>query len=187
MAADELLRHLVEALEALGIPYALAGSIAAIAYGEPRATLDIDVVAELSGGDVARLKERFPPPQFYMDEAAAHSAIRRREQFNVIHPASGFKADFFVAGDAIERSQLARRQWLPALPGMTAAFSPPEELIIKKLEYYAAGGSDKHLRDIAGMLHISGAAIDRDRIEALAKGAGVLDLWRSVLDRVAES
>lgn len=47
MGADELLRYLVTALEEVGVPYALGGSIASIAYGEPRATLDIDVVVSL--------------------------------------------------------------------------------------------------------------------------------------------
>lgn len=58
MGVDELLRHLVEALEEVGVPYALGGSIASIAYGEPRATLDIsgaDIDLERVGEWIGRL------------------------------------------------------------------------------------------------------------------------------------
>ncbi len=96
MEPDELLRYVIEALEGIDVPYALAGSIASIAYGEPRSTLDIDLVADLQHQDVARLKGRFPAPEFYLSEEAAAEAVEHRHQFNIIHPASGFKVDVFV-------------------------------------------------------------------------------------------
>ena len=184
MAADELLRRLVEVFDALGIPYALTGSLAAVAYGEPRATLDIDVVAELTPDRASDLKKAFPPPDFYLDENAARIAIGRREQFNIIHPASGFKADIFIAGDEIQHCQVALRRVLPALPGLNAPFSPPEELIVKKLMYYRDGGSEKHLRDIAAMLRISSEEIDLTRIDELVTGVGLDELWRTVLKSI---
>lgn len=52
LQAADLLRHLVSVLEELDLPYALAGSIASMAYGEPRATLDIDVVVRLDPADI---------------------------------------------------------------------------------------------------------------------------------------
>ena len=67
MQADELLRFLVAALEDVGVPYALGGSIASIAYGEPRATLDIDVIASLDADNLAPFCARFPPGDFYLD------------------------------------------------------------------------------------------------------------------------
>ena len=57
------------------------------------------------------------------------------------------KVDFFVAGDAVEESQIRRRLRRLVLPGLEAWCSPPEELIAKKLSYYQQGASDKHLRD----------------------------------------
>ena len=187
MEPDELLRYVIEALEGMDVPYALAGSIASIAYGEPRSTLDIGLVADLQHQDIARLKGRFPAPEFYLSEEAAAEAVEHRRQFNIIHPASGFKVDVFVAGDAVEASQIARRRRLPAVGVLTATFSPPEELIIKKLEYYRAGGSDKHLRDIRSMLGISRTEIDEGRVRSLAAEHGLADIWSALLARLEES
>lgn len=186
MEPDELLRYVIEALEGIDVPYALAGSIASIAYGEPRSTLDIDLVADLQHQDVARLKGRFPAPEFYLSEEAAAEAVEHRHQFNIIHPASGFKVDVFVAGDAVEASQIARRRRLPAIGALTATFSPPEELILKKLEYYQSGGSDKHLRDIRSMLRISGAEINQERVRDLADERGLSDIWSALLETLEE-
>ena len=43
----DLLKHAIDALEKLEIPYMLVGSIASTVYGEPRFTQDIDIVLEL--------------------------------------------------------------------------------------------------------------------------------------------
>lgn len=76
MGADELLRYLVTALEEVGVPYAIGGSIASIAYGEPRSTLDIDVVASLDATTVVGFCRRFPPGDFYLDLEAASAAVQ---------------------------------------------------------------------------------------------------------------
>ena len=180
MQAADLLRHLVSVLEELDLPYALAGSIASMAYGEPRATLDIDVVVRLDPADIDRLKTRFPSDEFYLDVEAAGIAIAEGSQFNIIHPSSGLKIDVFVEGDEVEHIQIEDRRRMPALPGLTAAFSPPEELILKKLLYYRDGGSDKHVRDVRAMLEISGDEIDLDRIERGAEALDLGEIWKSV-------
>jgi len=179
--ADELLRYLIAALEEVGVPYALGGSIASIAYGEPRATLDIDVVASLDAGNLAEFCARFPPRDFYLNPDTAAIAVRDGTQFNIIHPSSGMKVDVFSdKKDEVARSQIERSQRLPALPGLTAVFSPAEELIVKKLQYFEMGGSDKHLRDVRAMLDISGADIDLERIEEWVSRLGLEEIWEMV-------
>lgn len=183
----DLLRRVVEALETAGVPYAIGGSMASIAYGEPRATRDIDVVVDLAPADVPPLADRFPAEDFYLDRDAAADAADAGGQFNVIHPDSGFKIDFFVAGDAVERSQLDRARRLAAVEGLEARFSPPEELIVKKLQYHDEGGSDKHLRDIAAILDVSGETIELDRVRRLAAEIGVEQTWSELLARWRET
>ena len=180
MRAADLLQHLVSALEELELPYALAGSIASMAYGEPRATLDIDVVVRLGTDDVEPLAARFPRDEFYLDTEAARQAISEGSQFNIIHPGSGIKIDVFVEGDEVERVQIEDRRRMQALPGMTATFSPPEELILKKLLYFREGGSEKHLRDVKAMLEISPEQIDLGRIERGATALDLLGIWTTV-------
>lgn len=183
MRAAEFLADLIRRLESRDLTYALVGSIAAMSYGEPRATLDIDVVVVLDTSDVDALERLFPPPDFYLSVEAAKAAVRSKSQFNVIHPGSGMKVDFFVAGDAIERSQIERRLRRAILPGLDAWCSPPEELVIKKLLYYQQGASDKHLRDIASMLRISPEQIDLERVRSLA----IDNQLGALLDRVLQT
>ena len=187
MEQGDLLRHVVEVLEEQAVTYLLVGSLASGVYGEPRLTHDIDVVVELQPDQVARLCEAFPPPEYYVSEKAAREAVAGTGQFNVIHPASGNKVDFIIARrDAWGQSQIRRRrreQILPGRPGYTAA---PEDVILGKLWYYQEGGSDKHLRDIAAMLQVSGNEIDTAYVDEWARQLGFAEVWRTVLNRVRE-
>lgn len=183
MRATEFLADVVQRLDRAEIEYALVGSIAAMSYGEPRATLDIDVVVALDASDLPALERLFPPPDFYLSAGAAREAVAARTQFNVIHPTSGMKVDFFVAGDEVERAQLQRRLRRLILPGVQGWCSPPEELVVKKLIYYQQGGSDKHLRDVGSMLRISPGQIDVGRVRQWAAAYGLEDLLDRVLDR----
>ena len=82
---------------------------------------------------------------------------RRRSQFNVLQPATGLKIDVIVASDsAFDRGGLSRRRRVSAQHGYESWFASPEELILKKLQYFEEGGSETHIRDILGVLRIRG-------------------------------
>jgi len=182
----DLLRFIVGALEELGIAYMVVGSYASGAYGEPRFTQDIDVVVELTTEQLDGLLARLPADEFYVSREAAVAAIQSAGQFNVIHPESGVKIDFMIPGsDAWARQELSGRVRLELLSGVEAYAARPEDVIIAKLGYYREGGSEKHLRDIAGMLKVSGASIDRAYVEKWAADFGLTQEWQAVLKRIA--
>jgi hypothetical protein len=184
MDQAELLRYVVQTLEGLGIDYMVSGSHASIYYGEPRMTQDIDVVADLAPAHVPVLLDRFAAPEFYMSEEAAREATVRRGQFNIIHAASGVKIDIVVRKDTpYHQGEFARRWRQPLLPGIEAYFARPEDVILNKLLYFQQGGSERHLRDIAGMLRVSGAEIDTRYIGDWARDLGVDDIWQAVRRR----
>jgi hypothetical protein len=95
MGPYELLQRIVETLDRLDIPYLVTGSVAAMAYGEPRLTNDIDIVAAIEERHVAGLLAAFPPEEFCISEEIIREAIRRRLQFHIIHPSSGLKVASF--------------------------------------------------------------------------------------------
>jgi hypothetical protein len=97
MTQAELLRYLVEALEMLGAEYMIGGSQAAMYYGEPRLTRDVDVIVALGLDQLTAFLRRFPPGEFYVDEDAARAATATSGQFNIIHPGSGLKIDVYVS------------------------------------------------------------------------------------------
>jgi hypothetical protein len=182
MTAADLLRLVVVRLEEAGLDYAIGGSVASMVYGEPRATLDIDVIVTLDAEAAALLLDLFPAPEFYVSAERVDAVVRSGGSFNVIQPESGLKIDFFVVSDAIEERQIDRRLRRPVLPGLDAWFSPPEELILKKLEYLRAGGAEKHLRDIRSMLAISPEAIDVQLLEELVVRFGLEEAWERIAD-----
>ena len=63
----------------------------------------------------------------------------------------------------------------------------PEDVILGKLWYFNEGGSEKHLRDIAAMLQMSGELIDDKYVELWAQRLGYAEHWRLVVDRVQNS
>lgn len=184
MEQDELLRVLCETFDRLGIDYLITGSQATIVYGEPRFTNDIDVVALLTRANLRGFVESFSDENFYLSEAAAKEAIDRSATFNIIHPSSGLKIDVIIPGRSpYETGRFQRARSIEVSPGFAVKFAAPEDVIIKKLEFYQIGGSDKHIRDIAGVLRISGDNVNRAFIEKLAAHFGLTDIWKIALER----
>ena len=93
----DVLRYTIGALERLQIPYLVCGSFASGSFGEPRMTLDIDIVVQLTRESVVALCAEFPDPEFYASLSAAQDSLRSKKQFNVIHPETGNKIDFMIA------------------------------------------------------------------------------------------
>jgi hypothetical protein len=59
--------------------------------------------------------------------------------------------------------------------------APVEYVILRKLEYYREGRSDKHLRDIAGILEISAIQINSAWLEEQIAERRLQDEWNAVL------
>jgi hypothetical protein len=86
-----------------------------------------------------------------------------------------------------DQSRFARARALRPVESYEAAFASVEDVIIKKMEYCREGGSDKHLRDIAGMLKISGQEIDEAYIVAWTDRLGLRPIWDLIQHRLKES
>lgn len=185
MGPSELLQQVVRIFEQLGLRYFVTGSMATIYFGEPRFTNDIDIVVDLPPDRIAELCRSFPESDFYLSEETVRRAVRQRSQFNIIHPASGLKVDVMIPDDSpFNRSRFSRIRRMKPAPDYEARFASAEDVILKKLEYYREGGSEKHLRDIAGIFRISGGELDRSYVSEWADRLGLADLWDEVLRRV---
>jgi hypothetical protein len=162
-----LIAPFVDPLERLGVPYMITGSTAGILYGEPRMTHDVDLVVALDQARIRELVAAFPLDAFYCPpEDILAIEVRRghRGHFNLIDHATGFKADVYLAFDELHRWALARRRALD-LGGLLVHVAPIEYVVLRKLEYFEEGRSEKHLRDIRSMLEVSGDTIDRAFLE----------------------
>ncbi|MSQ97097.1 MAG: hypothetical protein EXR98_21440 [Gemmataceae bacterium] len=186
MEQTELLRYTIDALERLAIRYMLVGSFASTAYGEPRFTQDIDIVLDLSAAQVPAFCAAFQSPDFFLSEQAVREAVQTHFQFNVLHPGTANKIDFILPRqDEWGRLQLERRQEIQLLPNCVGVAARPEDVILGKMLYYAEGGSEKHLRDITGILRISGTTVNREDIRQWAEKLGLSEIWQAVLQKLA--
>jgi hypothetical protein len=179
MPAPDPLAPFLDPLERLGLPYCVTGSVAASVYGEPRLTADIDVVLLLAVKDIAALQAAFPAEAYYVppEETLRLQAARAtRGMFNLIHYATQFKADIYLAAsDPLHEWALANRRRV-SLEGAAMWVAPPEYVILRKLEYFREGGQDKHLRDIRFIL--AGTEVDRAFLETRVERLGLAAEWR---------
>lgn len=171
-------------LNKLGLPYMVSGSVAAMYYGEPRLTHDIDIVLELRRGDIERFAAAFPGEAFYCPPTEVIRLEQAREErghFNLIHHDTGFKADLYLArNDALHRWGLANTR-VVTFRGERISLAPPEYVILRKLQFYREGESQKHLRDIHRMLLGLGEEWDRTTLLQFIASNGLAPEWNKAL------
>ncbi|NUM88686.1 MAG: hypothetical protein HUU37_05745 [Bdellovibrionales bacterium] len=183
MQSPDLLAVFLAPLEKSGIPYFVTGSIASIFYGEPRLTHDIDIVIHLSQDHLAKFSSLFPLEEFYCPpEEVIQIENKRRPfgHFNLIHHASGFKADIYPdAGDELHQWAFQSRRRVDL--GTSALWlAPPEYVVIRKLEYFREGGSEKHLEDIRKMLLQVEGALDHSFLEREIEERDLSKYWKRI-------
>jgi hypothetical protein len=167
MPDPSLVSLFVGPLNRADVEYMVTGGLAAVAYGHPRLTLDIDLVVRLSAADAARLATIWPAADFYVPPLEVMEEERKRPihgHFNIIHTESAMRADIYVAGDDPMNAWALTHPVVREIEGEPVKFAPIEAVIIGKLRYFALGGSDRHLRDIARMLEISGDQVDSSEL-----------------------
>ena len=156
-------------------------------YGEPRLTHDVDLVIEIEKSEHVRaLAEHFPAQWFYLppEQVIRIEASReRRGHFNVIHLESGYKADLYLAGeDPFHRWALDHVN-LIEFSAQKLPVAPPEYVIVRKLEYYREGGSQKHLKDIRAILRNTSVPLNRVELDRWLEIGGVAGVWQEHLER----
>jgi len=172
----------IAVLERLKIPYMIGGSVAAIAYGEPRLTIDMDVIINLTHPQAKMFAGSFGP-EYYISLDSINDAIENRGHFNIIQSEAGVKVDFYVLGqDVFSQEEFKRKRREAFDEETTAFFASPEDIIIKKLEWFKMGESQKHIDDIKGIVKISADKLDIKYIDKWAIKIGVWDSWKKIKD-----
>jgi len=177
----------VEVLEQLGIAYHVGGSVASSAHGIARTTLGVDLVADLQLEHVQPFVEALRTA-YYVDAAMVEDAIRRQASFNLIHLPTMIKVDVFIPkGQAFDRAAFrrARQETLAEEDANNARpfyVASPEDVILRKLEWYKAGGgvSERQWQDVLGVLKVQAEALDHAYLKRWAKRLGLDELLVTV-------
>jgi hypothetical protein len=175
-----VLLEVLEAFDALGIAYAIGGSLASGIHGMTRFTADADVSVEPFEGLEGRLVARFGP-DYYVSLEAIRLALRDRATFHIINTVVGFKVDVFIRKDRPYDQSLMDRRVFAAMieaPDHPVAVVSAEDSILLKLEWYRLGGetSDRQWSDILGVMRVQGDRLDQVYLDRWARELGVADL-----------
>jgi len=176
-----------EALERLAVPYAIGGSVASSYYGVPRASNDVDIVAELGLAHVARLV-RLLEPSFYADEHAIRDAVRERSAFNLVDRTAFDKVDVFVpSGEPWQQQQLRRRRAAELTSERhegTFYLSSPEDTVLAKLRWYDLGArvSERQWLDVIGVLKVQQGLLDEAYLRRWAGELNLIELLEQAME-----
>jgi hypothetical protein len=174
-----------QALERLGILYAVGGSLASSVHGVMRSTLDADIVANMRLEHIQPLVAALSR-DFYADDEMMRDAIEHQSSFNLIHYETAFKVDIFIRRSRpFDQMQLERRRMsvIATDPEQSVYVTSPEDVILSKLEWYRMGGdvSERQWRDILGVLKTKAGDLDLDYLHKWAKELKVSDLLERAL------
>lgn len=190
MNYEDFVHQVLAALEAAGIDYLIGGAVATWAWGEPRATLDLDLVANIPLEAVGKLskelkkRDMLVPAEIILDNILE---TRADLPISIIHMYSGYRADLYPLreGDELRASAFERRQKIDlGAPLGEVYLHSPEDLIIYKLWYYSLNQQTKHIRDITSIVMTLGEELDFSYIEYWVNKKGLTSLWRELLAKI---
>ena len=190
--SEKGLRRLLDVLNSLGVPFFIGGSLASSIHGVPRATMDVDLVADLRLERIEDLAKALGG-EFYVDVEALRSAMRAGRSFNLIHYPSSYKFDIFpLSADRFQQTEFGRREVVHVDLSGTGALEFPvataEDTILSKLSWYRAGGeaSTRQWEDVLGILRARGTRLDFDYLREWARYLQVEDLLQRAVAEVPE-
>ena len=177
MAEHNLYQIFTSRLNRLSIPYIVTDALDHLKAGQHHPVNILELVAALSLGKVEAFCKTFPDSQFYCPpRAVIRVEINRSEggRFNLVHHASSYVAVVCLSGqDELNFWGLKNRKRL-SLDGYELWLAPFEYDILRKLEYYRQGKSEKHLREISDLLNFASDQIDfsalKERIDHMRLG-----------------
>lgn len=167
------------ALDNCRIPYSIGGSLASSFSGEPRASVDADILVEMRAEQIEPLLASLGD-EFYADPDSLRRAIVSGSSTNLVHRPSGIKVDLFLPSSVLDARQLERRRRIlvSSDPDRFLYVHSPEDILLQKLHWYQLGGgvSDRQWRDVLSIVLVQGTRLDREYLAAMAAPLGLADL-----------
>jgi hypothetical protein len=184
-------RLVIDALEAAGVEYMVAGALAVAAWAEARSTQDVDLVINVPLERMQRLSEELEKRDMLVPaDIILDLLLETRADLpaNAIHLGAGHKAELFLLrpGDAYREMAFARRRLVDLGPPLGEVYvHAPEDLILNKLQYFSLSQQPKHVRDITSILLALRDELDLGYIQTWSARLGLTTLWEDIQRRAS--
>jgi hypothetical protein len=182
----QITQRLVREFEDLKIQYYVGGSLASSLHGIPRATQDVDIIADIALQHIPKLVNALEA-EFYIDGDMIREAIQRRKSFNLIHYETMFKVDIFIPKlDTASQEEMERRQQYQVSdsPRNLLYLASAEDIILNKLQWFQMGGgvSERQWNDVLGVIQVQHQKLDHSYLERAAQQRGVVELLKKIFN-----
>lgn len=183
----EFVIKVIEILENSDIEYVIVGGIAAIYYGQPRSTEDIDIIVDLKFTEKEKIEKLcwlFTKNGFKImgNCDGIIESLKEKSHITIYDQNYIFRVDLqgiynrlnVLAFEGRRRVKIFDREaWLQS----------PEDLIIAKLTYYV---SNRDMRDVVAIIKNSFDLIDMNRLMRLAEEFGIKEKVEMLLEKMKE-
>jgi hypothetical protein len=157
-AAAELLAAFADAMHVSGRRWYVFGVQAAMAYGRPWMTADVDVTVEVTGAEAQRLIVELAPYGFELRVSLSDAFLAEARLLPLVHAPTSMPLDLVLAGPGLDAEFLARAR-LVDVGGLEVPMISVEDLIAVKV----LAGRRKDMEDVRGVLVEQWGRVDLER------------------------
>jgi hypothetical protein len=180
MNQTELLAWLAQHLTAVNIPFMVVGSLCSSYHSEPRFTHDADVVIDPTAPQLEQLLTLLGD-EIYVSREAAHEALQKRNQFNIIDFAGGWKVDLIVRKPRPFNVEEFQRRQTVMWHGNPMPMATAEDVMLAKLEWNKITPSEKQLSDVLKVAVAQWPRLDQAYLRKWAPTLGVSEQLETIL------
>ncbi len=139
---DAVLRAAEDVLRDCGVAHVFVGGVTVLAFGMPRTTTDVDVIASFAPGNIPRIVEGFRREGFMASAHDLHDALVEGGHVTIHDRRSVYRIDLVPARTVAHREALRTKRRV-TWRGRNFPFAAPEHTIVTKLRW----GSEQDFED----------------------------------------
>ncbi len=178
---DAVLRAAEDVLRASGVDHVFVGGVTVLAFGMPRTTSDVDVIAAVKPARVPKIVEGFRRAGFAVSAQDLYDALVEGGHVTVHDTRSVYRIDLVPARTDAHREALRTKRRV-TWRGRRLPFAAPEHTIVMKLRY----GSEQDLEDALAIYLRQKARLHLRMLRSFARRTGVTRALRDLEARAQD-
>lgn len=182
MTSDEATLKVIDALNALSVPYMLVGSWSVNFYCAPRSSQDADFVVQMDSGLLPALMQALGS-DFRLDPQPRFESVTTTLRFLLQVPSIKFDIELFrLSDDPHDQMRFSRRTTITS-QGRAISLPTVEDVVITKLRWAVHAQRLKDQDDVRNVIALHAARIDWNYVLPWCEQHGT----RELLDQIRQS